>query len=75
VLHAPIGEARKRVPPHHGALTAIDDETCLLRAAEGWLGALAVYIANIGFEFEVREPPELIEAVRELAGRFTRAVG
>jgi len=75
VLHAPIAQARKRVPPQHGSLTAIDADTCLLRAAENWLGALAIYVANIGFEFEVREPPELIEAVRELAGRFARAVG
>jgi predicted DNA-binding transcriptional regulator YafY len=74
VLHAPIAEARKRVPPQHGSLTPIDANTCLLRAAEDWLGALAIYVANIGFEFEVREPPELVEAVRELAGRFARAV-
>jgi hypothetical protein len=32
-----------------------------------------VYLALIGFDFEVREPPELVERVRVLADRFGRA--
>jgi hypothetical protein len=32
-----------------------------------------VYIAGIGFDFDVREPPELVEPVRPLAERFARA--
>jgi hypothetical protein len=34
-----------------------------------------VYVAQIGFEFEVLEPPELVEQVRRLAGLFGRAAG
>jgi len=30
-------------------------------------------LAMFGFEFEVREPPELVERIRSLAERFTRA--
>ena len=37
------------------------------------LGGLAVYVADIGVDFTVLEPPELVEAIRELAERFTRA--
>jgi hypothetical protein len=33
-----------------------------------------VHLAELGFDFEVREPPELAQRVRELAGRFARAV-
>lgn len=73
VLHAPVAEAKKRVPSHHGSLTAIDDDRCLLHVGADWLPALAIYIANVGYEFEVREPPELVDEVRALAGRFTRA--
>jgi predicted DNA-binding transcriptional regulator YafY len=47
----------------------------LLRAGADWLGGLAVYVAMIGVDFEVLEPPELIEEVRALAGRFARAGG
>jgi hypothetical protein len=37
------------------------------------LDSLSVYVALVGFEFEVREPPELVERVRWLAERFSRA--
>jgi hypothetical protein len=36
---------------------------------------LSVHLALIGFEFEVREPPELVERIRWLAERFSRAAG
>jgi hypothetical protein len=29
----------------------------------------------IGFDFEVREPPELVDSIRALAERFQRAAG
>ena len=73
ILHAPLAEVAKRVPPSYGAVEAIDDETCLLRTGADWLGGLAVYIAMIGVDFEVIEPPELIDQVRVLAERFLRA--
>jgi predicted DNA-binding transcriptional regulator YafY len=73
VLHAPLERAAARVPPAVGTLEAIDERTCLLRAGSDWLGGLAVYVADIGFDFEVRDPPELAERVRELAARFARA--
>ena len=38
-----------------------------------WLGGLAVYIASIGVDFEVVEPPELLDQIRVLADRFRRA--
>jgi len=40
-----------------------------------WLGGLAVYIAAIGVDFEVLEPPELVDEIRLLAERFRRAAG
>jgi predicted DNA-binding transcriptional regulator YafY len=73
VLHAPIEQAATRVPRAVGTLEAIDEHTCLLRTGADWLGGLAVYVADIGFDFEVRDPPELAERVRELAERFARA--
>ena len=73
VLHGPIAELRRRVPPSYGTLEAIDDETCLLRTGSDWLGGLAVYVAMIGVDFEVLEPPELVDEVRRLAERFARA--
>jgi predicted DNA-binding transcriptional regulator YafY len=73
VLHAPIAEVGPRVPPAVGTLEPLDDRRCLLHTGSDWLGGLAVYIAEIGVDFEVLEPPELVARVRVLAGRFARA--
>ncbi len=73
VLHAPLGEVAPRVPTGAGTLEAIDERSCLLRTGADWLGALAVYVAQIGVDFEVLDPPELVAEVRRLADRFARA--
>jgi len=73
VLHASVTAAAERVPPAAGTLTAVDEHTCVLRTGASSLDTLSLYLAMIGFEFEVREPPELVERLRSLAGRFARA--
>ena len=73
ILHAPLAEIAERVPHAAGTLEAIDEHTCLLLTGSDWLGGLAVYVADIGVDFEVLEPPELIDQVRQLADRFGRA--
>jgi predicted DNA-binding transcriptional regulator YafY len=75
VLRAPLEAVRGRVPPNVGTLEAIDERSCLLRTGSDWLGGLAVYIAEIGVDFEVLDPPDLVERVKQLAGRFARATG
>ena len=73
LLHAPLADVAARVPPSVGTLAAVDDDSCLLHTGSDWLGGLAVYVAEIGVDFEVLDPPEFAERVRELAGRFARA--
>ena len=73
ILQISKEEALKRVPYRWGTLEAIDDDHCELRTAADWLGSLAIYIAEVGADFEVLEPPELIDHVKTLAERFTRA--
>jgi predicted DNA-binding transcriptional regulator YafY len=75
ILHAPIHELDRRVPPSYGSLEPIDERSCMLHTGSDWLGGLAVYIAELGVDFTVVDPPELAERVRELAGRFARAAG
>jgi predicted DNA-binding transcriptional regulator YafY len=72
-LHAPAEAMAERVPPTAGTLEPIDERTCLLRTGSNSLDALVVYVGLIGVDFEVHEPPELVEHVRTLAGRFARA--
>jgi predicted DNA-binding transcriptional regulator YafY len=73
-LHASAATVSERIPPAVGTVETIDENTCMLRTGGFSLDTLSVYIAMIAVEFEVHEPPELIERVRLLAGRFSRAV-
>jgi predicted DNA-binding transcriptional regulator YafY len=73
VLKAPMEQVAGRVPHNVGTLEPIDAESCLLRTGSDWLGGLAVYVAEIGVDFEVLDPPEFVERVKDLAGRFGRA--
>jgi predicted DNA-binding transcriptional regulator YafY len=75
ILRAPLAQVASRVPQGAGTLEAIDEHSCLLRTGSDWLGGLAVYVADIGVDFEVLDPPELIDRVRRLADRFARASG
>ena len=62
-----------RVPAHWGVIKLIDAHTCEYRTGDDDLSWLAVRIAMLGVDFEVHEPPELIEHVRALASRLRRA--
>lgn len=75
VLKAPLEQVRGRVPHDVGTLEPVDEGSCLLHTGSDWLGGLAVYVAEIGVDFEVLEPPEFVERVKLLAGRFARATG
>jgi predicted DNA-binding transcriptional regulator YafY len=72
-LQASVEMAAERVPPGAGTLEAIDEHTCLLRMGARSLDTLSIYLALIGFEFEVLDPPELMDRIRSLAERFSRA--
>ena len=73
ILRAPVETVVARVPHAWGTLEPIDERSCLLLTGADWLDGLAIYIANIGVDFEIIEPLELVERVRDLAGRFARA--
>ena len=55
-----------------GTVEPIDDERCLYRTGDDNLDWLAMRIAMLGYEFEVHEPPELVERLRELGARIER---
>jgi predicted DNA-binding transcriptional regulator YafY len=74
-LHAPAEAILPHMPPHWGTIEAKDDRTCEFRAGDDDLNWLAIRVAMIGVDYEVHEPPELVEHLRALAGRLTRAVG
>jgi predicted DNA-binding transcriptional regulator YafY len=72
-LHAAAEEMAGRVPAHWGTLQPIDAHSCEYRTGDDDLGWLALRVAMLGVDFEVHEPPELIEHLRALAERLRQA--
>jgi predicted DNA-binding transcriptional regulator YafY len=72
-LHAPAQEIAGRVPPHWGSIEPIDARTCEYRTGDDDLRWLALRVAMLGVDFELRESPELVEELRALASRLSRA--
>src|SRR5918994_746264 len=66
-LHVSAETAAERIAPTTGALEPIDEHSCTLRAGSNSLEELAIYVTTKGFDFQVHEPPELVEHVRTLA--------
>jgi predicted DNA-binding transcriptional regulator YafY len=72
-LHAPAETVAERLPPAVGVLEAVDERTCVLDTGADTLDTLAVYLGMLGVDFEVSEPPDLVEYIRRLADRYRRA--
>ena len=74
VLHAPRAQMARAISPSSGVLTELDAERCLLEAGGARLDSLAIHIAMLGVEYEVLEPPELLEVMSRLAATLKRGV-
>jgi predicted DNA-binding transcriptional regulator YafY len=72
-LRAPADEIARRVPAHWGTIRPLDPHTCEYRTGDDDLGWLALRVAMLGVDFEVHEPPELVDQLRALAARLERA--
>jgi predicted DNA-binding transcriptional regulator YafY len=72
-LRAPASEVAIRVPAYWGTIQPIDAHTSEYRTGDDDLGWLALRVAMLGVDFEVHEPPELIEHLRALVERLERA--
>jgi predicted DNA-binding transcriptional regulator YafY len=72
-LFVPAETAAERISPAAGLVEAVDEDTCLLHVGGTSVADFPVYLAQIGFEFEVLDPPEIVEQVRVLAERFSRS--
>ncbi len=73
VVRLPAEELRRRFGGGWGVVTPIDAETCEFRTGDDDLRWLALRLAMIDAEMEVREPAELRDHLRGLAARLGRA--
>jgi predicted DNA-binding transcriptional regulator YafY len=74
-LHATADEVRGRAPFLWGSLEPVGKGRCEYRTGDDNLRWLALRVTMLGVDFEVHEPPELIEELRALAVRLNRAAG
>jgi predicted DNA-binding transcriptional regulator YafY len=73
---APAEVVATRLPGWAGAPEPLDEHSCRLRGTgSGPLEWLALRFATAGYAFTVQSPPELVELVRELGARLSRAAG
>ncbi|GAA2154752.1 YafY family protein [Nocardioides koreensis] len=72
-VHAPVEEVRRATTSATATLEPLDDDTCLLLSGSDSLYALTLHLGMLGWDFEVLDPPELRDAVAEVAARLTRA--
>jgi len=72
-LRVGADEIARRFPASWGTATPLDARTCEYRTGDDDLRWLALRVAMLGVDFEVHEPPELVEHLHALAGRLQRA--
>ncbi|CAL9623876.1 hypothetical protein SUDANB105_05906 [Streptomyces sp. enrichment culture] len=71
---APVEEAAAHISPSDGTLEADGPDACVLRTGAASLDVMVIHVLLLGFEFEVLEPAELTEALRDARERLGRAL-
>ncbi len=74
VLKAPVEEAARRISPSAGVLEPVDERTCRLTAGAPDLDVLVIHVLLMGIDFEVVEPPGLVEVMVRARDRLDRAL-
>jgi predicted DNA-binding transcriptional regulator YafY len=75
IVHAPAEVVTNRINPAVGVVEAIDEHTSVLDTGADTVHTLAVHLGLLNIDFDVSEPPELVEHLRALAARYARAIG
>jgi predicted DNA-binding transcriptional regulator YafY len=73
-FEAPAELVRERIPATAGTAEPVGERACVLTAGADHLDHLCVWLASVGADFTVLEPPELREVMADLADRLGRAV-
>ncbi|NHA68114.1 helix-turn-helix transcriptional regulator [Phycicoccus flavus] len=73
---APAAEVQGRLGHWvEGTVETSRPDSCVVRLAGPSVTGTAFWLGTLGHEFEVLEPPELLDAVRDLGERYARAAG
>jgi predicted DNA-binding transcriptional regulator YafY len=74
LVYAPAATVRAALGPW-GTVEEVDDDRCRLVMTVDSLDWPALALGAVRAEFEVLNPPELLEHIREWSARFSRATG
>jgi hypothetical protein len=72
-VRAPASAITGRLPPAV-VVEAVDEYTCIINVGSDTPQMLVVYLGMLDADFEVVEPPELLEQLQTLADRYRRAI-
>lgn len=72
-LFVAAGVIAERLPASVGLIEPIDEHSCFFETGASTYESLAMHLSLAGVDFEIIEPPELVEEVRRLAERYRRA--
>src|SRR5690606_37821957 len=72
-VYAPAEIVAARINPTVGTVQPVGEASCVLDTGADTVETLAIYLSLLDADFTVTEPPELVEYLRTLAGRYTRA--
>jgi len=72
-VHASAAIVSQRMSAVAAHVEPSGESRCVLHTGAASLEALAFHLGFLGFEFQVHEPPELRDAIREIAERLARA--
>jgi predicted DNA-binding transcriptional regulator YafY len=73
VLHASAETVGQRAWSGFGTITALGEDSCELATGFESLDAVAMFLGMLGVDFEVKEPPELVDYLRSVAARLARS--
>jgi predicted DNA-binding transcriptional regulator YafY len=71
ILHAPLDEMARRIPPSAGVLEAVDAQRCLLQCAAAAQHAVVYWLLALDVDFEVLGPACLVEQLQRAHQRLT----
>jgi predicted DNA-binding transcriptional regulator YafY len=73
IVHAPAAYVRGRLPIPIEVET-LGEDRCAFEPGSDYPEMLALYLGMLDADFEIVDSPELVDALRKLAGRYQRAI-
>ena len=73
LVHAPADTVRAQIPASAGVVRPREGERCEVLSGAGSLDFVLMHMVLLGHDFEVLDPPELVDRCRVLAARLQKA--